>query len=600
MATPAANREDARPEDAGRDITWDLSDLYDSNVDANIEKDLQQTENSAKKLANGFRGRIAGLNADELRKFLENYERLLDAAGRISTFAYLSWSTNTEDPARGALLQKTNEFLSRLHQQLLFIELEWAQAPEETVQALMGQVVLSHYRHWLMLCRRYRPHLLSEPEEKILAEKAVTGRNAWVRFFEEVHSAARYELDGQMLPAQTVLNKLYDPERSVRQRAAEAITRGLKTMSRTCTYIFNNILADKSSNDRLRSYSSWISARNLDNQIDDGTVEALIEAVTSRYDIVSRYYRLKKKLLDLPELTDYDRYAPLPAADRRFTWQEAQEQVLSAYSSFHPLAGNTAAAFFKKRWIDAAVVPGKKGGAYMHPAVPSVHPYVFMNYEGTARDVMTLAHELGHGLHQALASEQGILLSDTPLTTAETASTFGEMLVFQDLMAKEKEAKVRLAMLVQKIEETFGTVFRQVAMNRFEESMHQARRTEGELTTERFGELWMETQKVMFQGSVTLTDNYSSWWSYIPHFINSPGYVYAYSFGELLVLALYARYQEIGEAFPNLYLDLLKAGGSDWPETLLKPLGVDLGDPGFWAKGLDMIDELVGQAEAMV
>jgi oligoendopeptidase F len=396
-----------------------------------------------------------------------------------------------------------------------------------------------------------------------------------------------------------VLSKLYDPEREVRHRAAESVTKGLKDMSRTTTYIFNTLLADKASDDRTRKYPTWITSRNLANEVDDAMVEALIQAVTSRYDIVARYYRLKRKLLGLDELFDYDRYAPLPAADRQYTWSEAQEIVLSAYTAFHPEMANIARNFFDKHWIDAAIVPGKRSGAYSHPVVPSVHPYVFMNYEGTPREVMTLAHELGHGVHQWLARDQGILQCGTPLTTAETASVFGEMLVFQDLMKAEPDPRLKLAMLTAKIEDSFATIFRQVSMNRFEDAIHSARRAEGELSTDRLSELWLQTQRAMFGDSVTITDNYGIWWSYVTHFTSVPGYVYAYAFGNLLVLALYARYQEVGPEFAENYLAMLEAGGADWPHEIMKPLGVDLTDPKFWNQGLRIMEEMVKEAEEM-
>ncbi len=581
------------------EILWNLGDLYSAGDDPRLGKDLSVSKQRAESFASSYRSRIATLDAPALARLLQEYEQILELSGKAGTFAYLHWSTNTEDPSRGALLQRLQEHSSRLQQQLLFFELEWAHVEEKRALEVMADPALAHFRFWLTLARRYRPYLRSEAEEKILAEKAVTGRNAWVRFFEEIHSGARYTLDGEELPQQSILTKLYDSDRIQRKRAAEAFTAGLQNMRRVNTYVFNNLLADKASDDRLRSYSTWISARNLANQIDDATVEALVQAVTGRYGIVARYYNLKKKLLGLDELFDYDRYAPLPSANRRYQWQEAKQMVLEAYSGFHPEMGKIAESFFTKNWIDAAVRPGKRGGAYSHGAVPSIHPYIFMNFEGTPRHVMTLAHEMGHGVHQYLSRQQGILLADTPLTTAETASVFGEMLVFQKLMAAEKDPQLRLSMLVQKIEDTFATVFRQTAMNRFEEAIHTARRSEGELTTDRFNELWMTTQKAMFEASVTLTDEYSIWWSYIPHFIHSPGYVYAYAFGELLVLALYARYQESGSSFSSAYLDLLAAGGSNWPEELVRPLGVDLNDPTFWDKGLGMIEEFVKQAEAM-
>jgi len=580
-------------------VLWDLGDLYSGGDDPQLEKDLAESRQRAESFASSYRGRIAELQAPDLAGAIEEYEQILELSGKAGTFTYLNWSTNTEDPARGALLQRLQEHSSRLQQQLLFFELEWAHVDEERAGKLLADPALARYRFWLTLSRRYRPHLLSEAEEKILAEKSVTGRSAWVRFFEEVHSGARYTLEGRELPQQSVLTKLYDPDRGQRKRAAEAFTRGLTNMRRVNTYVFNNLLADKASDDRLRSYPTWISARNLANQIEDATVEALVQAVTGRYAVVARYYNLKKKLLGQDELFDYDRYAPLPSAGRRYQWQEAKQMVLDAYTDFLPEMGRIADLFFSKNWIDAAVRPGKRGGAYSHGAVPSVHPYIFMNFEGSPRHVMTLAHEMGHGVHQYLSRQQGILLADTPLTTAETASVFGEMLVFQKLMSVEKDPQIRLSMLVQKIEDTFATVFRQTAMNRFEQAIHTARRGGGELTAERFSELWMETQNAMFQASVTLTDNYGIWWSYIPHFIHSPGYVYAYAFGELLVLALYARYQDSPEGFPAAYRDLLAAGGSDWPEELVRPLGVDLKDPGFWDKGLGMIEEFVRQAEEM-
>ncbi len=594
----------ARQPTGAEEVTWDLSDLYGAVDDPAIARDLDKADARADELAQTYRGRIAELDVEEMRTLLEAYENTYELSRKVSSYAYLNWSVNTEEAANGALLQKATERASRLNQKLVFVELEWADTPDEAAQAIMDDPRLAPspdrtYRHWLEIARRYRPYLLSEAEEKILAEKAVTGRYAWMRFFDEVHGAARYEFDSEMLPQQTILSKLYDPARDVRRRAAASVTDGLKDMKRTTTYVFNNILADKASDDQLRSYPSWITARNMDNEVDDEIVEALISAVTSRYEIVARYYQLKRRLLDLDELFDYDRYAPLPAADRRYTWDESQEIVLNAYAQFHPHMAKTAKMFFDKHWIDAAVRPGKRSGAYSHGVVPSVHPFVFVNYEATPRDVMTLAHELGHGVHQTLARVQGMLQSGTPLTTAETASVFGEMLVFQDLMSRETDREVRLAMLVGKLENSFATVFRQISMNRFEDAIHTARRTEGELTTQRFNELWLETQRAVFLDSVTMTEDYGLWWSYIPHFIHTPGYVYAYAFGELLVLALYARYQEVRDDFPDAYLNMLTAGGSDWPHTLVKPLGVDLGDPGFWAKGIQMLDDMVSEAEEL-
>ena len=502
-------------------------------------------------------------------------------------------------PAFGALLQKVTERGSRLSQKLVFMELELAAAPDDAAAAWLADPAVARYRHWLELVRRYRPHMLTEPEEKILAEKAVTGRSAWVRFFDEVHGAARYTFDGQEMTRDQVLTRLYSPDRDLRRRAQELVTGGLKDMSRTTTFIMNNILADKASDDRLRSYPTWISARNMGNEVDDATVDALVAAVTSRYDIVARYYNIKRRLLGVDELFDYDRYAPLPSADKHYAWDEARSIVLNAYGNFDPRLSDIAAMFFDRRWIDAAIRPGKRGGAFSAGTVPSVHPYILMNYEARPRDVMTLAHELGHGVHQKLSGVQGLLQADTPLTTAETASVFGEMLVFQDLLAREDDPKIRLAMLTSKIEDSFATAFRQISMNRFEQAAHTARRSEGELSAERISELWMGSQRPMFGESVTLTDNYAMWWSYIPHFIATPGYVYAYAFGELLVLALYARYKQSPAGFADAYVGMLTAGGSNWPHEIVKPLGVDLTDPDFWQKGLGILAEMVGEAEEL-
>lgn len=587
------------PDIGVKGVNWDLTDLYKGLDDPAIERDMNDADARADKLVEQYRGKIASLDAAGLFQMVQTYESILEISGRISSFAFLVWSTNTEDQAAGALLQRSTERGSRLSQKLVFVELEWANVEDKKAEALIKDVKLERYRHWLETARQYKPHLLSEAEEKILAEKAVTGREAWSRFFDETLGAARFEFDGQQVPEQVVLSKLYDADRIVRQRAAASMTAGLKSMIRTTTYVFNTILADKSSDDTLRRYQSWISSRNMGNEVDDGTVQALVDSVTSRYGIVARYYRLKRKLLGLDELFDYDRYAPLPSTERVYRWDEAKEIVLGAYGAFHPHMAEIAQMFFDKRWIDAEIKPGKRGGAYSHSTVPSVHPYVFMNFEGTPREVMTLAHELGHGVHQWLSREQGLLQANTPLTTAETASVFGEMVVFQELLKRESDPQFQLALLTSKIEDTFATVFRQIAMNRFEDAIHSGRRDEGELATDRLSEMWLTTQRAMFEDSVTITDDYGVWWSYIPHFIHTPGYVYAYSFGNLLVLALYARYQVMGGEFPELYLSMLASGSSDWPHELVKPLGVDLTDPDFWKHGLSLVEEMVKQAEEL-
>jgi oligoendopeptidase F len=578
-------------------VEWNLNDLVGAPVEKNIGDALAEAECCLQAFSRRYRGRVSTLTAAEMAELLTEYEAILELAGRTESYASLSWSTKSDDPVRGALMQKVAERQSRLAQMAVFLDIEWANAPDETALPLIGDPALERWRHWLTTSRRYRPHLLSEPEEKLLAEKAITGRQAWTRWFDETVASTLFEWDGALVPEEVILRQLYHPEREVRRQAAASLTRGLRGIQRATTYVTNTLLADKSSDDRLRGYATWISARNMDNQVEDATVDALVRAVTSRYDVVDRYYRLKKRLLGLEELFDYDRYAPLPAPRRQFSWQEARDLVLAAYARFHPRMAEIASMFFDRRWIDADVHPGKRGGAFSSATVPSVHPYILMSFQGTAEDIMTLAHELGHGVHQFLARDRGVLQQNTPLTTAETASIFGETLVFQDLISKEKDPQVALAMLVREIESSFATVFRQVAMNRFEDALHSARRAEGELTGERISRMWLDAQRAMFGGSVTLTEDYGIWWSYITHFVHAPGYVYAYAFGDLLVRALYNRFLAVGGDFPARYLDMLSAGGSDWPSEIVRPLGVDLNDSGFWTQGLDLLEGMVATAE---
>lgn len=573
---------DAAPTGA-EDVRWNLTDLYASEAD--LDADLADLEVAAAAFGERYRGRIAALDAAALAEAFADLEGVHDRAGRAYTYAYLAWSTATEDPARGALLQKVREAYTRIGQSLLFVDVEWAALDPEAAAALVEDPALAPYKHYLELKTEARDHVLTEPEEKILAEKAVTGWSAWNRFFDETLGAARFEVRGESLPLQQATAKLHDPDRRLRRDVQEAVTEGLEPLQRPLTYVFNTILADKASSDRLRGYGSWIESRNESNEADAASVDALIEAVTGRYDLVARFYDLKRRLLGLDELFDYDRYAPTGSVQRFVPWDEARATVVGAYGDFHPEMGEIVERFFDERWIDAPPEAGKRGGAFSHGAVPSAHPYILMNYTGRLRDVQTLAHELGHGVHQYLARVQGVYHADTPLTTAETASVFGEMLTFQRMLAALDAPADRLALLVEKIDDTMATVFRQVTMNRFEDRIHTHRRESGELTPDDFAEHWMATQTAMYGDSVTLTAGYRRWWSYIPHFVHTPGYVYAYAFGELLVLALYQRYLDEGEGFPAQYRDLLAAGGSDWPHVLVGRLGIDLRDPAFWDQG---------------
>jgi oligoendopeptidase F len=448
------------------------------------------------------------------------------------------------------------------------------------------------------MARRYRRHLLSEPEERVMNEKSVTGRSAWNRLFEELTSAIEVDLPDERASLEVALSRLHSPDREVRRASAEAVTAALEPGLRTRAFIFNTLLHDKAVDDRLRSYPHWLASRNLANEASDESVEALVEAVRRRYALPQRWYRLKAEMLGLDRLADYDRMAAVTDADEVVAWGDARELVLDSYGSFSSELADLARRFFDERWIDAPVRPAKRGGAFSASTVPAVHPYVMLNYTARSRDVLTLAHELGHGVHQALGASQGIFHQSTPLTVAETASVFGETVTFGRLLERTEDADARLGLLAESIEGAIATVFRQTAMNRFEHLVHTARREEGELAVERIGELWASSQEELLGDSVEVTEGYRSWWSYVPHFVNVPGYVYAYAYGQLLALSVYRRYLDEGEAFVPRYLEMLSAGGSRSPEELGRIVGVDLTDPGFWDDGLDLVQGQLDAAEA--
>jgi len=576
-------------------VRWNLGDLYAGPDAPEIAADGLWCRERAGKFSR-YRGKVGGLGAPDLLDAVRSLEDLNERAQKLLAYSYLYFSTRTQDPAASGLFQAQKELYSGLQRDTLFFELEWTKIDEDRALALASDPALSKYRHHLMSIRRYGPHLLSEPEERILAEKEPAGASAWSALFDKMLS--RLEFGPNKRTESEVLSELYHPEREVRRKAAVELTEGLESLLPPLTHIFNTILLDKSIDDRLRKYPNWISSRNLDNEADDGMVEALVSAVSSRYDIVERYYALKRRVLGYDDLFDYDRYAPLPGlSQEKYSWEEARETVLSAYGAFSPKMAGIASLFFEKGWIHAPVRPGKRSGAFSHSVVPSAHPYVLLNFTGKQRDVMTLAHELGHGVHQYLAREQGLFNSETPLTTAESASVFGEMLVFRHILGKMEDPAQRRAFLCSKIEDIIATVFRQVSMNRFEEAVHNARRTRGELDPEFISNAWMDTQRAMFGDSMRLLDHYRIWWSYIPHFVHSPGYVYAYAFGELLVLALYDKYMREKDGFEPMYLEFLASGGKDKPGELLRPFGIDLSDPGFWDRGLSIIDGLLHEAE---
>jgi oligoendopeptidase F len=627
MATTAPTEPIEDPE--LQQTAWDLEPLVDGEGAEGVESRLVDALTRAEAFAARYAGKLAGLDSVGLEQAMSELAAVSELIGRAGYYAALRFSTDTADPANGALLQKVQERETQIQTTLLFFELEWAALSDGRAEELLAGEGLDFCRHYLRSARRYREHLLSEPEEKILTEKALTGAGAWTRLFEELTSAIEVTLPGTGDPSATdggdaslgtqdgiagvggsgagggekvaldvALSRLALPDRELRRTTAEAVTAALAPGLRTRAFLFNTLLADKATDDRLRRYPSWLAARNLANEASDESVQALIEAVRARYEIPRRWYRLKAKLLGVERLADYDRMAPVTEDQVSFTFAQAREIVLDCYSSFSPELGAVAKRFFDERRIDAPVRPGKRGGAFCASAVPSVFPYVLLNYTSRRRDVLTLAHELGHGVHFALAARQGIFHQGTPLTLAETASVFGETVVFGRLLEQDSTPASRLALLAENLEDTIATVFRQVAMNRFEDLVHTARREQGELSVERFGELWADSQGELLGDSVELTEGYLSWWSYIPHFIGSPGYVYAYAYGQLLALSVYERYEQTGAELVPRYLELLAAGGSRSPEELGQIVGIDLSDPGFWDAGLDLVERQLQEAEA--
>ncbi|MFN8643183.1 MAG: M3 family oligoendopeptidase [Candidatus Binatia bacterium] len=588
------------------DVSWDLSALYDAPTDPRIEADLAAALARAEAFAARYRGTInvsSGPTPAWVAAALAELEAILELGDKPAVYAGLLHAADARPPAHGALVARTQEQGSAIRNRLLFFDLEWLALDVSHAAAVIASPACAPWRHHLEAIRRYQPHTLSEPEEKLLEETANTGRRAFSRLFDEVLSAMtfRVDVDGtpQTLNESGVLALLHDGRRAVRQRAAAALTDGLRQQSLLLTFVFNTVVQDHAVSDRLRGYASPMAARHLANEIDAATVDALLAACEANADMVADYYALKRRALGLDVLYDWDRYAPLADEAPTLSWPAARALVLDAYGDFSPRMREIAGEFFAGRWIDAAVREGKRGGAFSSSAVPSAHPYVLLSYLGHPRDVMTLAHELGHGVHQYLARPRGYLQADTALTMAETASVFGEMLVFDRLRRQEQSPRARLALLCGFIEEAFGTVFRQIALTRFEQGLHAARRAEGELASERIGDIWLAVNAALYRDSVALTDDYRWWWAYIPHFIHSPFYCYAYGFGELLVLALYELYQEQGAAFAPRYLELLAAGGSESPAALLGRLDLDITQPDFWQRGLNVIRRLVEEAKAL-
>lgn len=582
-------------------VRWDLGDLYKGLKDKKIESDLKRIHLNSKKFEKKYRNKIKSerLSAATLLNAIKDLEKISEGLGKILSFAYLLFAGDTNNPKHGAFLQSMQEKTTGIRQLLLFFDLEWVTLSNKTAKRLINDKKLSAYKHFLQHERNYKNHTLTEPEEKILAEKSNTGSRAFSRLFDEVINNIKFDitLNGkkQTMTETEVLSLQYHPDRKTRKIATGSLTDGLDKNSHVLTYIFNTLVNDHAVNDRLRSYPHIMASRNLSNEIDNKTVRALIDTTVKNFGMVETYYNLKKKLLGIKKMYEYDRYAPVLSDDKNINYSECKQIILEAFGDFSPRMAQIASMFFEKNWIDAELRKGKRGGAFSHSTVPGVHPYVFVNYDGKMRDVMTVAHELGHGIHQYLSRKQGYFQADTPLTTAETASVFAEMLVFHKLMETQSGERVKLALMCGKLEDIFATVFRQVVLTNFEEKLHTSRREQGELPKDKINEIWMETNKAMYGRSVELTDSYKTWWMYIPHFIHSPFYCYAYSFGELLVLALYNKYLTEGKSFVPKYIDMLSSGGNDVPENIVAKTGVNIKDPKFWQGGCDLLNNMVSE-----
>ncbi|HTJ02490.1 MAG TPA: M3 family oligoendopeptidase, partial [Methylovirgula sp.] len=582
---------------------WNLADLYPSMESPAFAADLAKAEAECAGFAADYRGRLDELasknNGAGLLEAIKRYEALDDLLGRIMSYAGLLYNGDTSDPVRAKFYGDAQEKINAASTELLFFQLELNRLDDALI-ATLWEGTLAHYRPWLEDIRKDKPYELSDEIEKLFHEKSVTGYSAWNRLFDETISALRFKVGDEELAIEPVLNLMQDPHEEIRKQAAEAIGVTLKANSRIFAQITNVLAKDKEISDRWRGFEDVADGRHLSNRIEREVVDALVAAVHAAYPRLShRYYKLKAKWFGKDALDYWDRNAPLPnVATRDFAWTDARQTVLDAYGAFSPKMAQIAQRFFDENWIDAPVRPGKAPGAFAHPTVPSAHPYVLLNYLGKPRDVMTLAHELGHGVHQVLAAPNGALMAPTPLTLAETASVFGEMLTFRALLAKTKSVTERRAMLAAKVEDMINTVVRQIAFYTFERKVHTERR-KGELTIDKIDELWMSVQHESLGPSIRLGPGYETFWAYIPHFIHSPFYVYAYAFGDCLVNSLYGVYQKAQDGFAERYLAMLSAGGTKHHSELLAPFGLDARDPAFWQIGLGMIEGLISELEEL-
>jgi len=583
---------------------WNLGDLYSGIDSPEFSRDIAECKERAEKFENNFAGKLQDLlrkNPRDLAMAIAEYEQIEERMGRIMSYAGLVYAGDTSSPANAKFYGDAQEQMTSAGSHLLFFTLEINRLDDkELTQSTKADASLAYYEPWLSDLRKDKPYQLDENIEQLLHEKSVTGRAAWNRLFDETMSGLRFAIDGEEYPVSTALNFLQDGDRAKRKEAALEVSRVLNDNIRTFSLITNTLAKDKEISDRWRGFEDIADSRHLANRVERDVVDALVEAVREAFPQLShRYYDMKAKWLGLEVMEHWDRNAPLPKSDERVIgWDEARDTILDAYSGFAPEMANIARDFFDKNWIDAPARAGKSPGAFAHPTVPSAHPYILMNYLGKPRDVMTLAHELGHGVHQVLAGGQGALMAQTPLTLAETASVFGEMLTFRSLLAKCQTDEERKAMLAQKVEDMLNTVVRQIAFYMFERKVHEARKN-GELTSDDLGDLWISVQGESLGPVFNFGDDYRPYWSYIPHFIHSPFYVYAYAFGDCLVNSLYAVYENADTGFQEKYFDLLKAGGTKHHSELLKPFGLDASNPDFWKKGLSMISGLIDELEVL-
>lgn len=596
--TPASAAK-AAP-DLGALPEWNLADLYSAMDAPEVGADLDHSIAWAQAFADKAKGKLAGLDGRALGALVREYEELQDLLGRLMSFAGLVYSGDTTDPQRAKFYGDVQEKITTASSSLLFFELELNRLDEAALEAAMADEVLGHYRPWILDIRKEKPFQLADDVERLFHEKSVTGRSAWNRLFDDTIASLRFKVRGEELAIEPTLNLLQDTDETRRRDAANAVGETLKANMRTFALITNVLAKDKEISDRWRGFVDVADSRHLSNRVEREVVDALVAAAREAFPRLShRYYKLKAKWFGKDKLMHWDRNAPLPKAESRvIPWDEARDTVLSAYGDFSGDMASIARGFFDNNWIDAPVRPGKAPGAFAHPTVPSSHPYVLLNYQGKTRDVMTLAHELGHGVHQVLAAPNGALMAPTPLTLAETASVFGEMLTFKKLLARAATPAERKSMLASKVEDMINTVVRQIAFYTFERKVHTARK-EGELTADQLCQFWMDVQGESLGPSIELGEGYETYWAYIPHFVHSPFYVYAYAFGDCLVNSLYAVYEKAESGFQDKYFNLLKAGGTRHHSELLAPFGLDAGDPGFWSLGLGVVEGMIAELEAM-